>query len=82
MAILSDPEGPLVTEYLKQNPVEALNLNAMNPVQAGMALNAIKDKARELKPKTTAAPKPPTKVETSGANIDESSPLLQGATFE
>lgn len=83
MAILSDPEGPLLTQYLAQNPMDAINLNQLNPYQAAQFIETqVRPKARELKPKTTQAPPPPTQVKSTGANIDESDPFLQGATFE
>ncbi len=82
MAIVSDPEGVLLTKYFAQNPQDAIELSSMNPYQAAMHMERnIRPKAQQLKPKKSAASAPPRRVDTSGADIDNESPLLKGATF-
>lgn len=83
MRIVSDDEGPLLTKYLAQNPMEAMQLSQMNDYEAAIHIERnIRPTARSLKTKTSTAPKPPTKVRGSGGKIENESPLLKGATFE
>ena len=82
IAILNDNDGPLLTKYLAQNPMEAMELSQMSPYQAAMHIErTVRPKAQSLKPKATAAPSPTTKVE-SAATVTTDSPFLKGATFE
>ena len=67
--IASDDSGPLITKYLAANPSEVVSLQGMTPYQAAIHLEQnIKPAANQLKPKTTAAPAPATKVE--GGSVD------------
>jgi len=83
LAIVQDPDGALLTKYLASNPMEAMQLQSMNPYQVVMHIERnIRPKAQALKPKKTSAPQPTTKVDASGANVKTESPLLKGARFE
>jgi hypothetical protein len=67
-AIMADPDGYLVAKHLAANPMEAYELNSMNPILAGAKYIEIKQKAVSLKPKTTSAPTPPKDIGGKGAN--------------
>lgn len=82
LALLADPDGPLITKYLAANPQEVTTLVNMNPYGAGAYLETLKVKAGSLKPKTSSAPNPTTDIQGSGGNPNKDSPLIQGATFE
>lgn len=82
LAILQDPDGPLITEYLAANPNEINELNG-NPYIAGAKLVEIKQKASQLKPKKTSAPEPATRVKGSTVNQDAGRfKHSKGAKFE
>lgn len=81
-AILSDPEGPLIAKYMAANPIDAMELNAMNPYQAGAKLVEMKSKAQALKPKTSNTPPPATKVDGKAVDPDNGKyPHIKGAKF-
>ena len=82
LAILEDPDGPLMTKYLAANPQEVTRLVNMNPYTAGAHLATLRSKAAALKPKTSSTPKPTTDISGSGGEPDRQSPLIKGATFE
>ena len=83
MAILSDSEGPLITQYLAANPMEISALNSGNPYIAGAKLAEIKIKASALKPRTSNAPEPATKVQGSSVDADANQyQHIKGAKFE
>lgn len=82
LAILEDPEGPLMTKYLAANPQEVTRLVNMNPYSAGAHLATLKSKAAALKPKTSSTPNPTTDIQGSGGEPNKDSPLIKGATFE
>ena len=80
--LLEDPDGPLFVTYLSQNPVELEEMNGMSVLQLVNHLNGdIRQKASLLKPQTSNAPNPPTKIQGGGAPEMED-PLLKGAKFE
>jgi len=81
--ILSDDSGALITKYLAANPQEGFELAKMNPYMAGTYLNNIKEKASALKPKTTKAPEPATRIEGGGADPEMGKyKFISGAKFE
>ena len=80
--ILEDKEGPLITQYLANNPVELDRLNSMSALQLVRHIDeAIRPQASLLRPKTSNAPAPPEQL--SGGGVKEmENPLLEGAKFE
>jgi len=78
--LLEDSDGPLMTQYLAANPVDLYDIVNADPIKAGVMLAGIKQKAASLKPKTSNAPKPATRVEGMGAPVKQRGP--KGATFE
>jgi hypothetical protein len=80
--LLDDKDGPLMVMYLKANPVEAEQINAMPTLELVNYLNTeIRPKALLLKPKTSSAPDPPITLTGGGAKELED-PLLEGITFD
>lgn len=83
LAIISDPDGALLTKYFAQNPMEAMQVGQMSPWDAANYVNNnVRAKAKRLTPKTSSAPPPASKVESSGAKVETSDPLLEGGSFE
>ena len=83
MHILQDTDGPLITKHLAANPQDGYQLASMSPYSVGQFLDGIKTKASALKPRTSNAPEPASKV--SGSAVDPNAnrfPLTKGATFE
>lgn len=84
MAILREPDGALITQYLASNFSEVDKLASMNTYDAAIYMEtAVKAKVAELKPKQTNAPSPATDIK--GGSVDPSLgkyPLTSGATFE
>lgn len=69
IAILGDPDGPLITKYLATNPVELQEVVGMSPIQAALHIErSIKPKATQLRPRKSDTPTPPKSVE--GASVD------------
>lgn len=82
-AILSDSDGPLMTQYLAGNPLEVENLSRMNPIQAGIYLaTTVKAAASALKPKSSNAVQPATHLEGGATKPnDDHYDNLGGVTF-
>lgn len=83
LAVLDDPEGPLIAKYLSTNLAELDALQSGNPYLAGAKMVEIKEKAMALKPKTSNAPAPATKVEQQA--VDPEAGMLKhakGGRFE
>jgi len=80
--ILAHDSGPLIVQYLSQNPLELEKVASMSPVNASVyiATNVV-EKAVGLKPQQTAAPKPVDTLESKGATPAEH-PALKGAVFK
>jgi hypothetical protein len=78
-AVLSDPEGALITTYLASNPQAIDALNNSTWMTGADTFAQIKAKAGSLKPKTSKAP-PPADISSGGAPSPEDNPW--GATFE
>lgn len=79
--ILADPEGPLITTYLAENPLELDRLGKMTPMQAAVRVNStIREKAAPLKPKVTQAPEPAEVLNGRGAP-EGKEPWLQGVKY-
>lgn len=84
MAILDDPDGPLITNHLAANPAEALQVAQMNPVQQAMYIErTVRPKAAALKPRQSSAPAPADDVRGSGVDPDAGKyPHTKNAKFE
>lgn len=79
--ILKDPQGPLITKYLAQNPAVLESLVAQEDFMAIAEIAAeIKPKAAGLKPKPNLPPDPAETLSGLGAREKERGP--KGATFE
>jgi len=80
--ILEDPNGPLIVQYLNDNPVELTRVATMNPIAAAMHLSETVSKiAKELQPNPTSTPDP-ISINKGRAAPDETHPDNVGATFE
>lgn len=80
--ILADEDGPLITQYLADNPIELDKFNTMSPINAALRINSvIRQAASKRKPQVSAAPDPTEVLSGNGAPPKES-PFLAGATFE
>jgi multidrug efflux pump subunit AcrB len=80
--ILQQEDGPLITKYLADNPLELDDLRNMQPIDAALRINStIKEAASALKPQASNAPDPVETLNGRGAS-EQVSPLIKGATFE
>jgi len=84
MFIVDDKQGPLITQYLANNHTDAEAIAGMPPLQAAMYIErTIKPKVAALKPKTTNAPNPATKVSGGGGDKDAGKyRFSKGASFD
>jgi len=84
VAIINDPDGPLITKFLAANPLEIDAIRNMDPYSAAMHIERnVRSKAVALKPKLSNANAPPTAINGGGADPDRSKfPMTGGATFE
>ena len=80
LAILEDPDGPLMTKYLAANPQEVTRLVNMNPYTAGAHLANLRSKAAALKPKTSSTPKPTADI-TGSSPKPPKHPELEGVIY-
>lgn len=79
--ILADEEGPLITQYLADNPMELDGLARMTPMQAAVRVNSIvREKAASLKPQISQAPEPTEVLNGRGAP-EGTDPWLSGGTY-
>lgn len=76
--IVGDPNGPELTVYLGNNPMEVENLRSMNPMQAAVHLHGLKEKARRKAPETPPAPT----EEPAGMGGFKPTAGPEGATYE
>ncbi len=66
--LLEDKDGPLLVQYLAENPIEAEEMNRMSTLALINHLNGeIRAKALLLKPQTSNAPDPPIVLDGGGA---------------
>lgn len=80
-SLIESPDGGLAFKYLASSAAEVQRLNSMSPVQAGIHIaTVIMPAAEKLKPKQSSAPPPSGDIKGNGAN--QTSPLIEGATFE
>lgn len=79
--ILADEEGPLITQYLADNPMELDGLARMTPMQAAVRVNSVvREKAASLKPQISQAPEPTEVLNGRGAP-EGTDPWLAGGTY-
>ena len=79
--ILDNEHGPLITSYLSQNLLDLDALRYMTPMQAAVEISTtIKQKALNLKPKTTNTPEPVESLTGAGAPAKTIGPA--GAVYE
>jgi hypothetical protein len=79
-AIITDANGPLIIQHLASNPLDLYELTNGNAFTAGQKWSEIKASSVALKPKTSNAPKPTTKVNGKGAPAKERG--VQGTIYE
>jgi hypothetical protein len=78
--ILEEEAGPLITQYLSNNPLELDKLARMSPMNAGVYIaTTVKSNATALKKKVTSAPDPVEPIRGNGA-AENLGP--KGATYE
>ncbi len=79
--IMQDDQGPLITKYLSENPLEMERLNSLDPMSAGIRIaTEIKAKASALGIKQRNAPNPTETLRGSGVPAKDDGP--DGATYE
>lgn len=79
--ILADEEGPLITTYLADNPLELDRLGKLSSMEAAVRINSIvREKAASLKPKITQAPEPAEVLSGRGAP-EGKDPWLSGVKY-
>lgn len=82
--ILSDEQGPLITKFLANNPVELERLisePAGSSSRMSMLLTDIKTKASALKAKTTSTPAPLDSINGNSGSVQDKYPGTDGMTF-
>lgn len=84
LEILSDEDGPLIAKYLSDYPADLEKVSKMDAVQAVSFIErTVRPKAVQLKPKTTQAPNPATRVEGGKADTELAKyPLTAGVTYD
>lgn len=79
--ILQDDQGPLITKYLANNPLEMETLRNLSPMGAAVRIgNEIKKQAAALGVKSRSAPDPAETLQGSGVSPKKAG--LQSATYE
>jgi len=81
-AVMADSDGYFIAKHLAANPIEANELNSMNPILAGAKFAEIKAKASALKPKTSSAPPPPTNLQGNGVDTENAGMPHIAGNFE
>ncbi len=81
MYLLSDADGPLMTKYLADNPLELDALRNMSPMQAAITLNStVREASQKLKPQQTNTPAPAETLD-GGVIPENKGSWLQGGTY-
>ena len=79
--IISDDQGPLITKYLSENPVEMETLSSMDAMSAGIRIaTVVKQKAAALGNKQRNAPDPAETLRGAGVSTSNGGP--DGASYE
>lgn len=84
MHILGHPDGPLITKYLADNPMDAIDLASMNPLTQGSFLGQVHAKALAKSPvkKKSKTPAPGSDISGTGGKTDRGAyPNSRGASF-
>ena len=80
--IMQQDDGPLITQYLAENPIQVDELRNMPIAMAAIKINSdIKQAASAMKPQASNAPAPAETLSGRGAG-EQKNPLIAGATFE
>jgi hypothetical protein len=81
--IMGDPNGGKIVEYLGDNPAEAYELLALDPVSAGIKIaNEIKPRALSTTPRVSNAPEPTREIKGGGTlEKDDFERNYPGTTF-
>jgi len=76
-------DGYFIAKHLAANVMEASEFNSLDPIQQGMKLVELKQKASALKPKTSNAPEPATNLHGNGVDTEAGKyKNIGGAKFE
>jgi hypothetical protein len=76
-------DGYFIAKHLAANVMEASEFNSLDPIQQGMKLVELKQKASALKPKTSNAPEPATNLQGNGVDAEAGKYRnIGGAKFE
>lgn len=79
--LIADTDGPVMTRYLSENLVDVDSVNRMNPMQAGVFMNDIREKAKALYTKTPSGAPPPADT-LNGSGIVPQKRGVGGTKFE
>lgn len=84
LEMLKDEDGPLIAKFLSQSPADLEKLSEMTPVSAALYIErSVRQKAVQLKPKTTNAPAPATRVDGNKGDTELAKyPLTAGVQFD
>ena len=84
LEILKDEEGPLIAKYLSQSASDLEKISGMTPVAAVLYIErSVRQKAVQLKPKTTNAPAPAARVDGNKGDTELARyPLTAGVQFD
>ena len=81
--IMRDEQGASINAYLAKNPIELMNIQAMEPMVAyNHIMSSVKTKAATMAPKPTSAPAPAGTLSGSGVPHNDRGRFTQNATFE
>jgi hypothetical protein len=79
--IVTDEQGPLLSNYLSSNVLELENIRAMSPIQAAAYIErSIRPQLASARKKTQAPA--PVQIDGGGSAPDAKGQFLKGATFE
>lgn len=79
--IIGDDQGPLITKYLSQNPLEMETLGSMDSMSAGIRIaTVVKAKAAALGVQQRNAPDPAETLRGAGVSTSDGGP--DGASYE
>jgi len=80
--IMQQEDGPFITQYLAENPIQVDELRNMPIAMAAIKISSdIKKAASAMKPQASNAPDPAETLSGRGAG-EQKNPLIAGATFE
>lgn len=84
LEILQDEDGPLIAKFLSQSTADLEKISKMEPIAAALYIErSVKQKAVQLKPKTTNAPAPATRVDGNKGDAELARyPLTAGVQFD